>query len=391
MERIKVIQLSHASHSFFSKGNEDFKELILSDFYFRVAKQLKKYYPEIEVECWGPERKWKTEKIEVWGGIKFRFFPTTFSPKYALDLSLSMLKALRKEIKESKKQNKKLIIHLHEYHNLHGLIIASKFRKENIIAQHHGGSWPIKHMRQTKAYRLFFPFFMLGQLYENLVLKNIKYFYALSEEEINYLKKKAKKSKIKFQTMGIGDEYFKIQNKNLARKKLKLSNKKIIIFIGRINEDKGIKYLLEAMKKLEKEEIELKIIGFGDIDKFKQQAKQLKLKNTEFVGPVFGEKKLLYLNAADALVLPSSKEGAPVVIMEALASNLPVIATDVGGVRNMLQNGKQGRIIKQKSSEEIANAIKEVLSWKKKNLQEYANKYKWKEIINSTVEDYKRI
>jgi len=390
-KQIKVIQLSHASHSFFAKPGDNVKDLILSDFYFRVAKQLQEY-SDIEVECWGPERQWK-EKQVIWGGVKFRFFPTTFSPKYALDFSIPMLKALKQEIKKCKKENKKLIIHLHEYHNLHGLVIAGLFKNQKIIAQHHGGSWPLKHMKQTKNYRYFFPLFLLGQILESRVLKNIKLFFALSREEIDYLKKKTKgKSRIKFQTMGIGEEYFKQVSKKEARKKLKLSNKKILIFLGRVNEEKGVRYLLDAMKQLEekRKDIELKIIGFGEIKEFQEYAKKLKLKNVEFTGPIFGEKKLLYLSAADCLVLPSSKEGAPVVVMEALARNLPVVVTDVGGVKQMIENNREGIIIKQKSSEEIVKAVREILKWKK-NVRKYAEKYKWKKIIKDTIEEYKKV
>ena len=391
-KQIKVIQLSHASHSFFAKPGDNVKDLILSDFYFRVAKQLQKY-SNIEVECWGPEREWK-EKTVIWKDVKFRFFPTTFSPRYALDFSIPMLKELKKEIRKCKQQNKKLIIHLHEYHNLHGLAIATFFKNQKIIAQHHGGSWPLKHMKQTKAYKYFFPLFWLGQLWENKVLKNIKVFFALSKEEMDYLKNKTQgRSKIKFQTMGIDEEYFEIINKKQARKRLGFKgNKKVLIFLGRINEEKGVRYLLDAMKRIEgkRKDVELKIIGFGKIKEFQEYANKLKLKNVEFTGAIFGDKKLLYLAAADALILPSSKEGAPVVVMEALAKNLPVVVTDVGGVRQMIENNQEGVIIKQKSSQDIVKAVEDILHWKK-DIRKYAEKYKWEKIIKDTIGEYEGI
>jgi len=195
--------------------------------------------------------------------------------------------------------------------------------------------------------------------------------------------------------MGIEDSYFKKLNKKKARKKLSLGlNKKILLYIGRINEIKGIKYLLDAMKKLQdlkNLDIELKIIGFGsEEEKFKNYAKKLNLKNTEFLGGIFGEKKLFYLSAADALILPSSKEGAPVVLMEAMARNMPVIASDVGGVRLMIKDRENGIIIKLKNTDEIVRAIDEILKWKKKNIKKYAKIYKWKEIIEKTVKEYSK-
>ncbi len=64
------------------------------------------------------------------------------------------------------------------------MLIASFFGKEKLIVQHHGGSWPLKHLKQTRRYKLFFPLFILAQIWENLVLKNVKVFYGLSKDEI---------------------------------------------------------------------------------------------------------------------------------------------------------------------------------------------------------------
>jgi len=388
-EKIKVIQLAHASHSYFASSGDDLKEIILNDWYAKVAKQILKFYPEIEVECWAPEKQDKQEKTVLWNDVKFRFFPVTFSPLYALDFSVPMLRALKEEIRKAKQEGKKLIIHLHEYHNLHGLIIASLFKKEKIIAQHHGGSWPLKHLREKKKYWPFFLFFLLGQVWENKVLKNIKTFYALSQEEIDYLKK-ITNSKIKFQTMGIGDEYFKTFNKKIARQKLKLkSNSFIILFLARIAEIKGVSYLLGAMKKLKDLGIELKIAGYGqEQDKFKQYAEKNNLKNVKFLGGIFGEKKMQWLAACDVLILPSLKEGAPVSVMESLAQNKPVIVTDVGGVRLMLENDREGIIIRQKSSLDIVRAVKKIINKPIKDVRQYANIYKWKKIVDDTVKDY---
>lgn len=381
--------IAHASHSYFlGESDRKLNDIIKNDWFAQVARQIKKFYPKMDVECWNCEKNFKEEVSFLDRGIKYRVFPTTFSPMYALDFSAPLLKELQNEIKENKGKGVKTIIHMHEHHNLMGLIIASSFKDETIISQHHGGSWPLKHVRQTKRYKIFFPLFFLAQIWERMALKNIKYFYALSEDEINYLKKIAPNSRIEFRTLGIDEECFGKADKKLSRKKLGLPlDKKIIIYIGRINETKGVKYLIDAMEKLK--DIDLKIIGFSqDIDLFKDYAAKKNLKNVEFTGGIFGEKKLLYLSSADALILPSSKEGAPVVIMEALARNLPVVATNVGGIPLMIKNGGEGIIIKQKNSDEIVRGVKEILRWEKKDIREHANKYKWKKIIDDTVKDY---
>jgi len=394
MKKIKVLMIAHCSHSYFlGEGEKDLTKLFLNDWYTKTAKQLSKFYPEIVVECWAPEKLNREAEEIILEGVKFKFFPVTFSPIYALDFSMPMIRAIKQEIKKSKKENYELILHIHEIHNLHGLLIATIFKNQKIIVQHHGGSWPFKHVRETKRYKFFFPLFALAQIWENLVLRNVACFYALSEEEISYLKKVAPNSEIRFQTMGIDDEYFKNTSKKVARKKLKLPLKeKILVYIGRINDIKGVGFLLEAMSKLKlekRENILLKIIGFGpQEEKFKKYVKENNLKNVDFLGGVYGERKMFYLSASDLFVLPSSKEGAPVTVMEALARNLPVIATRVGGTPLMIKNNREGILISPRNSDELVDAIKKVLTWKEKNVRKYAERYKWEKIIEDTVKDY---
>lgn len=389
MKKIKAIHVVHDSFTYWQKESEKtLKQFIIDDWFSLNAKQIKKFYPEIEIECWCPERTYKKQEEFFHSGIKYRQFPTTLSLTYATDISIQMLKELGKEIKKSRQENYKLIIHLHEIHNIHGLLIATMFKGQNIIVQHHGGSWPLKHLKQNKKFRFFSPFFILSQLWENFALKNLKYYYALSKEEIDYIKRKAPKVKVRFQTMGIDDFYFQEVSKKEARRKLKFPfNKKIILYLGRLHEVKGVNFLIDAMKELK--DVELKIIGYGPEEaRLKEQAKKLKLKNIEFLGGIFGKDKLLYLSAADALILPSSKEGAPVVVMEAMAGNLPSIVTNVGGVSLMIKQGVNGKIIQKRRPKAIAHAVKEVLTWKNKNVKKYAEVYRWEKIIDNTLKDY---
>jgi glycosyltransferase involved in cell wall biosynthesis len=388
LKKIKIIHIAHVSHSYFANEKDDLKKIILNDWYSKTAFQLKKFYPNLEVECWAPEKleRKKTEFYEK--GIMFRFFPTTFSPVYALDFSIPLIKELKHEIKKNKKQGVETIIHLHEYHNLHGLIISLLFKKQKIIAQHHGGSWPLKHLKEKEKYKKIFLLFVLGQLLEKIALKNIDCFFALSAEEMEYLKKEAKNSKIQFQTMGIDDEYFNKIKKDYARKKIGIKKgEKMLLFIGRVSKIKGLDYLIRAMKFLP--ETNLYILGYGEErEELEKLSEELRLKNIHFMGGVFGEEKMLFLSAADSLILPSLKEGAPVTLMEAVAKNLPIIVSNIGGVKMMIEEGREGIIIKPRSSKEIVLAVKKMAGWKKKDIQKYAEKYRWKEIIEKTVKEY---
>jgi len=389
--KIKAVLISHASVSVYMKGQKPLRQMILDDWYSLTAQQIKKFYPEIDVECWTPERVFKKPQEFKEKNITYRQFPTTFSPKYGLDFSIQMLREMKEEMKRAEKENYKVIFHLHEYHNLHGLMIATLFKKGNIIGQHHGGSWPLKHLKENKKYRFFFPFFLLAQVWEKKVLKNIKYFYALGKEEINYLEKIAPNSKTRFQTMGIEDYYYENMEKDVARKKLKWPlNKKILLFLGRLIPVKGITYLMDAMEGLK--DVELKVIGWGDQEQeYKDYAKIRKLENVEFLGSFFYKEKLPYLSGADIFILPSSKEGASVSVMEAMARNLPIITTDIGGMPLMVKNDREGIVIEQRNPKDIVKAVRKILNWKIKNVKKYAERYKWEKIIDDTVRDYEEI
>ena len=116
--------------------------------------------------------------------------------------------------------------------------------------------------------------------------------------------------------------------------------------------------------------------------------KKNKINNVEFLGGIFGEKKLLYLSAVDAFILPSAKEGAPVTVMEAMARGTPSVVTNVGGTPLMIKNGKNGIILPSRNLKELVKGIKNILEWKGRNISKYAEIYGWERIIENTVKDY---
>jgi len=385
---MKIIQINSSSSSFIIK---DYERDIYRGWYAQVACELKKAYPKLEIECWTPEKKYKKEKSKTFQGVKFRIFPTNLSVRNGMEFSLPMVKALKKEEKIARQKGEKLILQFHEYHSWQTyLMLLRKDKRTKVIAQHHGGRSPFKNLMKYKRLLLFLPAIVGMQFCENLLFKKVDIFYSLSNEEISYIKKLAPKSKVKFQTVGISNDYFKMENKNKLRKKLGLEkDKKYIMYLGRIKTTKGIRELLDIIGDID---AELLLIGGGrDDDKYKAYAKEIGVKNANFLGAIYGNAKLDYLAACDCLVLPSYTEGTPVVIMEALARNLPIVATTVGGIPRMMENGVQGILIPPQTRKELRNALKKVLGWKKKNLRKYAERYRWNKIIKETMKDYKKL
>lgn len=388
---MKIIQISSSSPSYFlNSGKGDMKSILKDDWFAQVAINLKNISPKLKIECWAPEKIQKKEENMFYSGIRFRIFPAGISIRPGFDISISMIKAILKEQKEAIKRNEALILHFHEYHSFIAYsLLLFKNKKIKIIAQHHGGRSPFKNLIKYKRFIAFLPLIILMQFFEKLLFKKIDIFYALGDEEIEYLRKIAPNSEIKFQTMGIEDKYFNIADKRKARKITNLDLKKrYILYIGRIKTTKGIKELLDAVKKID---AELLLIGNGpDKQKYEDYIKKNKIGNVNFLGSIYNDKKLEYFSACDCLILPSQTEGAPVVLMEAIARNLPVVATNVGGVSKMIKNGREGIIIRPNSKKAIFDALKKILTWKNKPIRKYAYKYKWEEIIKNTLKDYEK-
>ena len=138
----------------------------------------------------------------------------------------------------------------------------------------------------------------------------------------------------------------------------------IILSTGRITEQKGFKYLIKGSNDVIKanKRIHIFIAGKGKCEsELKALVKQLGLDgNIHFLG--FRTDVPALLKGADLFILPSLYEGMPNSVMEAMAYGVPVISTDVNGVRELMINKKHGLIIPSADSEAIKSALNELLT-----------------------------
>ena len=146
---------------------------------------------------------------------------------------------------------------------------------------------------------------------------------------------------------------------------LGLTNSHPILGLGvRLAEQKGITYLLKAMPKVIEQfpNIALVIAGEGPLEfNLKKEANILGIKrNVHFIGPRLDMPELLKL--FDLYVLPSLWEGMPMVLLEAMAANCPIISTNVGGIASVIKHEKNGLLVKPKNTNEISNKIIMMLS-----------------------------
>lgn len=154
------------------------------------------------------------------------------------------------------------------------------------------------------------------------------------------------------------NKFFRSQNKLSGIK----NNQKIIIgSIGRLTKQKGFEYLIEAMGKLSNQNVECLIAGDGELkSQLQKKVEKLRLENKV---KLLGWQKDIksFLNKIDIFVLPSLWEGFGIAILEAGLVGLPVIASNVDGIKEIIEDKKDGLLIKPADSNELAQKIEYLL------------------------------
>lgn len=178
----------------------------------------------------------------------------------------------------------------------------------------------------------------------------------------------------------------------------------ILLYLGALTPNKGPDLLIKAMPKVIKEitDVKLVVVGTGPMkEELKELSKTLGIYGYEyvrfdgFVGDVF--KKALYYKAADVFVFPTLKDIFGIVILESIACGTPIVASNIGGIPDVIKDGETGLLIPPKNPEALANAIIKILQDKtlssrlSKNGKEEAKKYSWEKIAKDTEKLYKRV
>ncbi|MEK7071251.1 MAG: glycosyltransferase family 4 protein [Patescibacteria group bacterium] len=159
-----------------------------------------------------------------------------------------------------------------------------------------------------------------------------------------------------------------------------------ILFVGRLTEQKGVTYIIDAVNKIlktrsaPKGDMACDIIGDGPLrEVLEKKVMELGLSDTiKFHGWVPREKLPSFYQNADLFILPSSDEGMPNVVLEAMASGLPIITTFVPGSEELVVAGENGMLVKDRTN--LVPAILDFLD----------NREKWKAMGRASLERSKK-
>jgi len=177
---------------------------------------------------------------------------------------------------------------------------------------------------------------------------------------------RVKEDKIRIIHNGIDVKKFRISNaesKIEIKKKLGLGQGPVIGIVARLSEEKGHIYLIRAMPEIigKIPKAQLLIVGEG-----RTKAQMLNLakvmgleKNVFFLPSVMDTQEVM--SSMDLFVLPSLKEGLGLALMEAMACGLGVIGADVGGISSLIQDNRNGLLVKAADTKGLSDAILELL------------------------------
>jgi glycosyltransferase involved in cell wall biosynthesis len=250
-------------------------------------------------------------------------------------------------IREFVKKNGVDILQSHGYKsNIYGFIVGKMLRKPTVSTCH---NWIADDLKTKTYYRL-----------DKYILSKFDKVIAVSEAiGTELLKNKVRKDRISLIYNGININRFDNKNGNL-RDEFNISNKTMIIgTVARFTPEKGLFNLLLAAKEVMKafSDVIFMFVGEGPLqDDLVKKTIELEIRERVIFTGMRSDMPEIY-STMDIFVLPSLKEGLPMVLLEAMAAKKPVIATKVGAVPTVVENMKDGIVITPGSIDELKHVM----------------------------------
>tara|TARA_B100001750_G_scaffold146115_1_gene116722 strand:- start:435 stop:1454 length:1020 start_codon:yes stop_codon:yes gene_type:complete len=182
---------------------------------------------------------------------------------------------------------------------------------------------------------------------------------------------------------------------NIIPKKSTRQYENQIIFAGRLSKEKGVEILLETGAHLP-DNYHLLIAGSGPLE---EKVKKLAAKksNIHYLGYQQKQDVLSFIHSSDLLLQPSLEEGISSTILEAMGCGTCILASNIEGISEVVQNGKTGVLVEPNNSNALLNEIQDLLQKKEKRLRmaneglEIVKQYDWQEVGKLYLNFYESI
>jgi glycosyltransferase involved in cell wall biosynthesis len=196
---------------------------------------------------------------------------------------------------------------------------------------------------------------------------------------------------------GINADVFSRRDRNACRKSLGIDDdERIVLSAGDLAELKGHHRVITAVKRLNDDGLRVRLLIAGGVGRSGRYAEALRRQvradgigdRVTFLGEVSQETLAALMSAADVFCLASSTEGWPNVVNEALACGTPVVATDVGGVRQMIDSDRFGLVVPVHDGEALVNALRAALSvtWDRDTISARGRLRTWSHVAEDVLE-----
>jgi len=320
--------------------------------------------------------------VSNWLAVKHKFFYSPGLGKY--------LKSLEQTFD---------IVHMHEYRTMLNISLTSFVKQRNIpfVLSAHGSLPPFMRKNLTKK--------AFDILFGKKILTSANRLLALSEgEKKQYQSMGASPNKVEILHNGIDLKAFEnLPPSGSFKRKYRLIDKKIILFLGRLNRIKGLDFLLKSFALLSQKQKDAHLVIAGADDGYgvelKRLVKKLTLKEKVFLLSLLEEtEKLTALRDAELLVYPSQYEIFGLVPFEALMCGTPVILSSVCGCAEILGKAGAAITISYGDIQEFVKRMEELLENKQlgdtmiqKGQKIIHQKLSWDYIAERTLHVYKDI
>ena len=238
------------------------------------------------------------------------------------------------------------IVHIHmssrgSFERKKYYVYLSKVLEKEIVLHVHGSEFKKYYKIECNAYK---------QKQIVNVFNKASAVIALSEEWSNFFKEFCKKGKV-----------FVMHNAVMVPKEIenKTQSQNRLLFLGRIGQRKGIYDILDIFPEVVKKfpDVILNFGGDGEIENCKEIIKNKNLQNNiNYIGWVKGKKKEEYFKQSNIFLLPSYDEGMPMSLLEAMSYGLAVVASNVGGIPQVI-NDTNGIMIDAGDKDNLLNSI----------------------------------
>lgn len=292
--------------------------------------------------------------------IRLRSIPLIFNLRYRVSFwPFGQLKKLLNEFKPD-------VIHIHNPYLIGlGAIKYGKKRGIPLVATNH--FMPENAFLNIPLGKLFYrPLTKLGWKYLVWFHNKVDFVTSPTPTAVDLLVKHGLKSPSRAISNGIDTEKFRPgQNATALKKKYKLPDKPIILYLGRVDGEKRLDILINGFKKmLEKSDAHLLIVGGGvKLDELKKLTQELGIaENVTFAGFIPEEEKPLIYNLANIFAITSPAELQSIVTLEAMATSLPVVSVDVAALKELVHNGENGYLVKFDDTDALAERLGQLVS-----------------------------